>query len=39
MAGGVVADPEVRLRIAGVLETLAAHAVTRTEWDPASARG
>ena len=39
VAGGVVADPDVRVRIAGVLETLAEHAVTRTEWDPASARG
>ena len=39
VAGGVVADPEVQARIAGVLETLAEHAVTRTEWDPASARG
>jgi chromate reductase len=39
VADGVVADPEVRARIAGVLETLAEHAVTRTEWDPASARG
>ena len=39
VAGGVVADPEARARIAGVLETLAEHAVTRTEWDPASARG
>jgi NAD(P)H-dependent FMN reductase len=39
VAGGVVADPEAAGRIAGVLETLAEYAVTRTAWDPASARG
>ena len=38
VAGGVVADPEASARIAAVLETLAEHAVTRTAWDPASAR-
>jgi NAD(P)H-dependent FMN reductase len=39
VTGGVVADHEATARIAGVLETLAEYAVTRTEWDPASARG
>jgi chromate reductase len=39
VAAGVVADPEARARIAGVLDTLAEHALTRTAWDPASARG
>jgi chromate reductase len=35
---GLVADDGVRRAVAGVLETLARHAVARTEWDPASAR-
>ncbi len=39
VADGVVADPDVRARLAAVLETLAEYAATRTEWDPASARG
>ena len=34
---GLVADAEVRQRIAAVLETLAGHAATRPEWDPAAA--
>jgi len=36
---GLVDDPDVRRRLAQVVETLARYAVTRTEWDPASARG
>jgi len=36
---GLVADEDVRHRVAEVLGTLARYAVTRTEWDPASARG
>ena len=39
VADGVVADPEVRGRVAAVLERLAEYAASRTEWDPASARG
>ncbi len=35
---GLVADPAARAGIAGVLGTLAAYALARTEWDPASAR-
>jgi hypothetical protein len=37
-AAGLVADEDVRRRLHGVLETLARYAVSRTEWDPASAR-
>src|SRR6478609_1224298 len=36
---GLVDDPGVRRRLAEVVETLARYAVTRTEWDPSSARG
>jgi chromate reductase len=36
---GLVVDAAARAGIAGVLEALAEHALTRTEWDPASARG
>jgi chromate reductase, NAD(P)H dehydrogenase (quinone) len=36
---GVVADPAARAGIADVLGALAAYALARTEWDPASARG
>ena len=39
VADGIVADPEVRGRVAAVLERLAEYAASRTEWDPASARG
>jgi NAD(P)H-dependent FMN reductase len=35
---GLVDDPDVRRRVAQVIETLARYAVARTEWDPASAR-
>src|SRR6476646_4810826 len=35
---GLVADPEARGGIAEVLAALAAYALARTDWDPASAR-
>jgi NAD(P)H-dependent FMN reductase len=38
VADGLVADPAARAGIAHVLQALAAYALTRTDWDPASAR-
>ena len=35
---GLVADPDARAGIAEVLAALAAYALARTDWDPASAR-
>jgi NAD(P)H-dependent FMN reductase len=35
-ADGLVADAEVRRRIATVVEMLARYAATRPEWDPAA---
>jgi hypothetical protein len=34
---GLVADPDARAGIAEVLAALAAYALARTDWDPASA--
>jgi NAD(P)H-dependent FMN reductase len=38
VVGGLVADPGARAGIAEVLAVLAAYALARTDWDPASAR-
>ena len=33
---GMIADGDIRRRIAAVVETLGRHAATRPAWDPAS---